>query len=106
MGGFKSPAIEVERYLLSCGRYIERNPVEAGLVEYAWSYPWSSCRHYALGHGDTLLAANPWYDQFGNEPEARQRRWREFVQGDDPAEARRGDWIRGRPVGPTTAANG
>jgi putative transposase len=31
-GRFKSPAIPCETYLLSCGRYIERNPLEAGLV--------------------------------------------------------------------------
>jgi putative transposase len=57
----KSPAIEVERYLLSCGRYIERNPLEAALVEAAWDYPWSSYPHYAHGAPDSLLAANPWY---------------------------------------------
>jgi putative transposase len=125
-GRFKSPAIEVDRYLLSCGRYIERNPVEACLAEYAWDYPWSSCRHYALGLGDALLAANPWYDQFGSDAAARLQRWREFLQDDDPAEAaiRRGDWIvseaalrsatcqqrgrpmprgRGRPTSPSAA---
>jgi|GEM_PF-5771725 len=30
-GRFKSPAVQCRQYLLSCGRYIERNPVEAGL---------------------------------------------------------------------------
>ena len=28
-GRFKSPAVAVEEYFLSCARYIERNPVEA-----------------------------------------------------------------------------
>ena len=35
-GRFKSPAIQCEGYLLSCGRYIERNPLEAGLVTEPW----------------------------------------------------------------------
>ena len=98
-GRFKSPAIEVERYLLSCGRYIERNPVEAGLVELAWDYPWSSSRHYALAMADKLLETNPWYEQFGNDAEVRQRRWREFLQDADPLEqaVRRGDWIVSDP---------
>src|SRR5260370_5987669 len=59
-GRFKSPAVETETYLLSCGRYIERNPLEAGLVAEPWRYPWSSCRAYALGEADPLLADNPW----------------------------------------------
>jgi putative transposase len=55
-GRFKSPAIEADSYLLSCGRYIERNPVEAGLVTEPWLYRWSICRAYALGEEDALLA--------------------------------------------------
>jgi REP element-mobilizing transposase RayT len=46
-GRFKSPAVEVEAYFLSCARYIERNPVAAGLVTLPWKYEWSSCRAYA-----------------------------------------------------------
>src|SRR5437588_12174551 len=59
-GRFKSPAIEAESYLLSCGRYVERNPVAAGLCAEPWAWPWSSCRTYALGQADALLAVNPW----------------------------------------------
>ncbi len=51
-GRFQSLAIEAEGYLLSCGRYIEGNPVEAGLVTEAWQYRWSSCRAYAWGEPD------------------------------------------------------
>jgi YD repeat-containing protein len=43
-GRFKSPAIQMEAYLLSCGRYIERNPLEAGMVALPWEYRWSSAR--------------------------------------------------------------
>ena len=51
-GRFKSPAVETDEYLLSCGRYIERNPVEAEMVAQPWEYRWSSCRAYALGERD------------------------------------------------------
>jgi putative transposase len=37
-GCFKSPAVDVEPYFLSCARYIERNPVEAGIVSTPWEY--------------------------------------------------------------------
>src|SRR5713226_1003116 len=46
-GRFKSPAVEADQYLLSCGRYIERNPLEAHLATEPWDYPWSSCPAYA-----------------------------------------------------------
>ena len=55
-GRFKSPAVAVEDYFLSCARYIERNPVEAGLVTEPWLYRWSSCRSYVLGTADPLLS--------------------------------------------------
>jgi len=112
-GRFHSPAVQTEGYLLSCGRYIERNPLEAGLVNEPWDYPWSSCRAYALGTTDPLLAENPWYLELASEPAVRQRRWREFLLGEDPREkaVRRSDWamgdeafrrrllaLRGRPV--------
>ncbi len=35
-GRFKSPAVEAETYLLSCGRYVERNPLGAGLLARPW----------------------------------------------------------------------
>ncbi len=41
-GRFKSPAVPCEGYLLSCGRSIERNPLEAGLVTEPWLYAWST----------------------------------------------------------------
>ena len=35
-GRFRSPAIQCEGYLLSCGRYIECSPLEAGIVKEPW----------------------------------------------------------------------
>jgi putative transposase len=96
-GRFKSPAIETDAYLLSCGRYIERNPLEAGLVALPWEYRWSSCRAYALGEPDSLLAENPWYEALAPQPARRQALWRAFLLGEDPKEeaVRRNDWVVG-----------
>src|SRR5262249_41652812 len=71
-GRFKSPAVQADRYALSCGRYIERNPVEAHLEKDPWHYRWWSCHHYALGEADPLLAVNPWYEQLTLEQSRRQ----------------------------------
>jgi putative transposase len=96
-GRFKSPAVEIETYFLSCARYIERNPLVAGLVTQPWEYRWSSCSAYALGVPQPRLSYNVWYCDLGSDATRRQQRWREFLLGDDPNEEviRRGDWIEG-----------
>ena len=36
-----------ENYLIAAVRYVERNPVRAGIVKEAWEYPWSSAAFHA-----------------------------------------------------------
>jgi len=93
-GRFKSPAVEVETYFLNCARYIERNPLAAGLVRQPWDYRWSSCPAYALGVQQPLLSYNVWYRDLGPDATRRQQRWRQFLLGEDPNEeaVRQGDW--------------
>jgi putative transposase len=43
-GRFKAFAIEEDHHLLTVLRYVERNPLRAGLVERAEDWPWSSLR--------------------------------------------------------------
>jgi len=47
-----------EKYLYAAVRYVERNPVRAGLVKRAEDYPWSSARAHVLNKKDILLADN------------------------------------------------
>ncbi len=42
---YKISAIETDAYLLQCCRYVELNPVKAGMVADPEDYPWSSYRH-------------------------------------------------------------
>ncbi|MCX6357812.1 MAG: transposase [Candidatus Aureabacteria bacterium] len=56
---FKSQAIEKESYLLKCGRYVERNPVRAGLATAAWEWPWSSAHFYTTGKLDMITTPDP-----------------------------------------------
>ena len=51
-GRFKSFPVENDRYLLACGRYIERNPLRAGIVERPGDYPWSSFLVHSEGRQD------------------------------------------------------
>lgn len=51
-GRFKSSLVDSEHYLLSCMRYIELNPVRAGIVTDPGDYRWSSYRHHI---GESLI---------------------------------------------------
>jgi len=52
---FKSLLIEDTNYLMACGRYIEGNPVEAGMVNRSEDWPHSSSRYYTLNQADELV---------------------------------------------------
>ncbi len=86
-GRYKSPLISKESYLLECGRYIERNPVRAGVVKIAEEYPWSSYSYYASAQKDLLVDEDPYYAGLGKDDETRRRNYKEFVKCDGPYDA-------------------
>ena len=53
-GRFFSCALD-EQHAYRAVRYVELNPVRAGLVLRPWEYPWSSARCHALGEVDALV---------------------------------------------------
>ena len=57
--------------LLACMRYIEENPVRAGLVEQPAASPRSSDRSNALGEDDALVTPHPHYYSLGRSPVER-----------------------------------
>ena len=71
--------VETERYLLATMRYIELNPVRAGIVDDPARYPWSSYRHNAgLGWREEI-AFHETYLAMGTAPEHRARAWASLV---------------------------
>jgi putative transposase len=62
-GRYKSSLIDSESYLLVCHRYIELNPVRAGVVDHPIKYPWSSHAHYSLGTWNPVITRHPLFDQ-------------------------------------------
>ena len=63
-GRFFSSPLD-EPYLWAAIRYVERNPVRAGLVRKAEHYPWSSApAHCGLRHDATLTPDRYWLRQF------------------------------------------
>ena len=57
-GRFSSFIME-EQYLLACTRYVELNPVRAGLVKKPEEWPWSSAGPHMKGKNDILVKAKP-----------------------------------------------
>ena len=78
-GRFKSLLIDRDSYLLECGRYVELNPVRAGLVKEPGAYAWSSYRVYAEGIDNPLIAHNPLYEGLGATARERQDSYRQFI---------------------------
>lgn len=80
-GRFKSAIVDSERYLLTCSRYIESNPVRAGMVNAPQDYPWSSHRHNAQGQHDSLLEPHSVYQRLGPDNVNRQNAYRRLFEG-------------------------
>ena len=60
-GRYRSAPIDSERYLFTCYRYIEQNPVRAGIVARPEHYPWSSFHANALGRFDPVVTPHERY---------------------------------------------
>lgn len=79
-GRFRSCLIQEDRYLLSCQRYIELNPVRAGMVEHPADYPWSSFRGNAQGAENPLLSPHSLYLALGANEQDRLAAYRELFR--------------------------
>jgi putative transposase len=92
-GRFASCPLDPE-HALAAARYIELNPVRAGLARTPAAWPWSSARAHLKGRDDGLVSVGPLLAEVPD--------WRGFLEGGlDPAAA---DALRlhtrtGRPLG-------
>jgi putative transposase len=82
---FDAFPVHVGRYLLSCMRYIERNPVRARVVAAPAQYRWSSFRANALGRDDPLVTPHAHYCALGRDAGSRQAAYRALFQTRTPA---------------------
>ena len=78
-GRFRSCLVQKENYVLFCYRYIELNPVRAGMVNRPSAYPWSS--HAANAHGafNPLVTPHDLYLGLGINNADRQKFYRALV---------------------------
>ena len=78
-GRYRATVVDSERYLLTLMRYIELNPLRAGMAAEPQDYPWSSYRRNALGEGGAnadWLTPHEEYMRLGLDDLARQEAYR------------------------------
>lgn len=78
---FRASLVDSENYLLTCHRYIELNPVRAGLVSDPRSYPWSSHTHYATDRPNALITQHPIHRALGTTVQERQAAFESLFHG-------------------------
>jgi len=82
-GRFKSVAIEKEEHMIGCGRYIERNPVKAKMVEYAEEYEYSSAKYYVNGAEDEVITRDKSFEYFGQNEQERKENYRKYLMEEE-----------------------
>jgi putative transposase len=84
-GRFRSCLVDSARYVLACYRYVEMNPVEAGMVDAPLAYPWSSHAENIGARAAGMLTGHPEYAGLASTVDARRAAYRAlFSRPQDP----------------------
>jgi putative transposase len=83
---YKSSLVQTDTYLLACSRYIELNPVRAGMTEHAREYRWSSFRLRCPESAEfNWLDESPCFKGLGADQRQRWASYASFVEHTPPA---------------------
>jgi putative transposase len=80
-GRYRAKLLDDERYLFTCLRYIEYNPVSAGIVKSPEAYRWSSYRVHGCGSFCPWLVPHRLYVSLGATGQERQAAYRAICEG-------------------------
>lgn len=83
-GRFKSSVVDSENYLLACMRYVDLNPVRAGICLHPADYLWSSYAQKAGLRTEEWLDLDPVTARLGDGQAARRRAYIAFVEAEIP----------------------
>ena len=104
-GRFKSNLIESERYLLTCMRYIEENPVRANMVNHPKDYLFSSYGFNALGQKNIVVSEHEVFSRLSDDKVKRHKFYQQLfnlsLQEDEISQIRLG-YQSGTPIGSKT----
>jgi putative transposase len=79
-GRFKSCLVDSDHYLFVLYKYIEMNPIKAGMVDDIAAYQWSSYWHHALCQVDPLITEHKQYQVLGASHAQRSERYLEMFE--------------------------
>jgi len=79
-GRFRSCLVQEEAYLMASQRYIELNPVRAGMVRHPADYLWSSYRINAQGEASELIKPHRLYKALGRDEADRLKAYRQLFR--------------------------
>ena len=85
-GRFRSCLVDSARYVLGCYRYIELNPVRAGMVATPDAHPWSSHFGNIAARADPLITPHAEYVALGLTEASRIAAYQGLVQDREDAE--------------------
>ena len=77
-GRHKASLVDAAQYLLACHRYIEMNPVAAGMVEHPADYRWSSYSANAGYKHSKFISPHDVYTGLADGLENRTKKYREL----------------------------
>ena len=79
-GRYKASLVDSEHYCLVCYRYIELNPVRAGMVRHPGEYPWSSYRCNATTTSNPVVTPHACWLALGEDYPARRATYHKLVE--------------------------
>jgi len=79
-GRFKASLVQEEHYVMACYRYIELNPVRAGMTALPEQYRWSSHRMNAFGENDGLITPQAQYQALAATPTERATAYQQLFK--------------------------
>lgn len=82
-GRYRSCLVHDETYLFVCHRYIELNPVRAGMVAHPSLYRWSSHRCNAYGEVDLIITPHKLVTALATDTHARSHAYRQLFAGSE-----------------------
>ncbi len=83
-GRYKSSIVSQKEYLAACCRYVELNPLRAGMVTHPAEYQWSSYPCKGEGKKDLVVDLDTNYLALGSSESERQAAYAEYVFGTVP----------------------